>query len=149
MMMLYIIFVNSLTHSLTHSLHFLLWCYILYLWTHSLTHSLTPLSIMMLYIIFVTLLTPLSIMMLYIITWEATFSPSLAFFLFFYQLLIVHSISDIFYRTTMFCLGGVALRVFCPPGRAKQGSFALDAGVRALDFFDSFFDVNIKYFYLL
>ena len=38
--------------------------------------------------------------------------------------------------------GGVALRVYCPPGRAKQGTFALDAGVRALDFYDSFFEVS-------
>mmetsp|Transcript_12349 Transcript_12349/g.11966 ORF Transcript_12349/g.11966 Transcript_12349/m.11966 type:complete len:881 (-) Transcript_12349:131-2773(-) len=37
--------------------------------------------------------------------------------------------------------GGVALRVFCPPGRAQQGAFALDAGVRALDFYDDFFQV--------
>ena len=39
-------------------------------------------------------------------------------------------------------LGGVALRVFCPPGRANQGTFALDAGVRALDFYDDFFKVS-------
>lgn len=38
--------------------------------------------------------------------------------------------------------GGVALRVFCPPGRAAQGAFALDAGVRALDFYDDFFQVR-------
>lgn len=36
---------------------------------------------------------------------------------------------------------GVALRVFSPPGRAEHGKFALDAGARALDFFDSFFGV--------
>lgn len=37
--------------------------------------------------------------------------------------------------------GGVAIRVFSPPGRAEQGLFALDVGIRALDFFDSFFQV--------
>jgi aminopeptidase N len=37
--------------------------------------------------------------------------------------------------------GGVALRVFSPPGRAAQGAFALDAGIRALDFYDDFFKV--------
>ncbi len=36
---------------------------------------------------------------------------------------------------------GVSLRVYSPPGRAEQGRFALDAGVRALDFFDDFFKV--------
>ena len=37
--------------------------------------------------------------------------------------------------------GGVTLRVFSPPGRAAQCAFALDAGVRALDFYDDFFQV--------
>ena len=37
---------------------------------------------------------------------------------------------------------GVAIRIFSPPGRAEQGRFALDAGVRALDFYDSFFKVH-------
>ena len=36
---------------------------------------------------------------------------------------------------------GVQLRVFSPPGRSAQGQFALDAGVRALDFYDDFFQV--------
>jgi aminopeptidase N len=36
---------------------------------------------------------------------------------------------------------GVQLRVFSPPGRAAQGEFALDVGIRALDFFDEFFQV--------
>ena len=35
----------------------------------------------------------------------------------------------------------VAIRVFSPPGRAEQGKFALDCGVRALDFYDDFFQV--------
>ncbi len=33
----------------------------------------------------------------------------------------------------------MTIRVITPPGRAKQGMFALDVGVRALDFFDDFF----------
>lgn len=37
--------------------------------------------------------------------------------------------------------GGVALRVITPPGRASQGKFALDVGIRSLDFFDEFFQV--------
>jgi puromycin-sensitive aminopeptidase len=37
--------------------------------------------------------------------------------------------------------GGVQLRVFSPPGRAEQGKFALDVGIRSLDFFDDFFKV--------
>ncbi|RYY87618.1 hypothetical protein EON63_03825 [archaeon] len=37
--------------------------------------------------------------------------------------------------------GGVTLRVFSPPGRAEQGRFALDVGVRSLDFYDDFFKV--------
>jgi aminopeptidase N len=36
---------------------------------------------------------------------------------------------------------GVTLRVFSPPGRAAHGKFALDCGVRALDFYDEFFQV--------
>jgi puromycin-sensitive aminopeptidase len=36
---------------------------------------------------------------------------------------------------------GVQIRVFSPPGRAAQGNFALDVGIRALDFFDDFFNV--------
>jgi puromycin-sensitive aminopeptidase len=36
---------------------------------------------------------------------------------------------------------GVQLRVFSPPGRASQGKFALDAGIRALDYYDDFFQV--------
>eukprot|EP01035_Chromulina_nebulosa_P020946 gene20946-27148_t len=37
--------------------------------------------------------------------------------------------------------GGVVLRVITPPGRAKQGQFALDVGVKALDFYDDFFQI--------
>jgi len=37
--------------------------------------------------------------------------------------------------------GGVEIRVFSPPGRAEQGSFALDVAVRSLDFYDDFFQV--------
>eukprot|EP01034_Spumella_vulgaris_P022812 gene22812-28982_t len=36
---------------------------------------------------------------------------------------------------------GVNLRVFSPPGRAEQGKFALDVGIRSLDFFDGYFQV--------
>lgn len=36
---------------------------------------------------------------------------------------------------------GVGIRVFSPPGRASQGKFALDVGIRALDFYDNFFKV--------
>lgn len=36
---------------------------------------------------------------------------------------------------------GVTLRVFSPPGRAEQGRFALDTGIRALDFYDDYFQV--------
>jgi len=36
---------------------------------------------------------------------------------------------------------GVAIRIFSPPGRAEHGRFALDAGCRALDFYDDFFGV--------
>ena len=38
--------------------------------------------------------------------------------------------------------GGVMLRVFSPPGRALQGKFALDVGIRSLDFYDQFFKVS-------
>jgi puromycin-sensitive aminopeptidase len=38
---------------------------------------------------------------------------------------------------------GVKVRVFTTPGKKKQGKFALDCGVRALDFFESYF--GIKY----
>lgn len=34
---------------------------------------------------------------------------------------------------------GVTIRVFGPPGRAEQGQFALDTGLRALDFYDDYF----------
>ena len=37
---------------------------------------------------------------------------------------------------------GVQLRVFSPPGRAEQGNFALDVGIRSLDFYDDFFKVK-------
>ena len=36
---------------------------------------------------------------------------------------------------------GVAIRIFSPPGRAEHGRFALDAGCRALDFYDELFGV--------
>ena len=36
---------------------------------------------------------------------------------------------------------GVKINIYSPPGRAEQGRFALDAGVRALDFYDDFFGV--------
>lgn len=36
---------------------------------------------------------------------------------------------------------GVVIRVLSPPGRAEQGKFALDCGVRSLDFYDEFFNV--------
>lgn len=39
--------------------------------------------------------------------------------------------------------GGVSIRVFSPPGRAEQGLFALDVGIRSLDFYDSFFKVTL------
>lgn len=35
--------------------------------------------------------------------------------------------------------GGVQLAVFTPPGRGAEGEFALDVGIRSLDFFDDFF----------
>jgi aminopeptidase N len=37
---------------------------------------------------------------------------------------------------------GVSIRVFCPPGRAPQGYFALDAAQRALEFYNDFFSVK-------
>lgn len=36
---------------------------------------------------------------------------------------------------------GVTIRVFSPPGRAEEGRFALDVGIRSLDFYGSFFNV--------
>lgn len=36
---------------------------------------------------------------------------------------------------------GVSIRIFAPPGRAEHGKFALDAGVRALEFYNDFFEV--------
>jgi puromycin-sensitive aminopeptidase len=36
---------------------------------------------------------------------------------------------------------GVAINIYTPPGRASQGRFALDTGIRALDFYDDFFAV--------
>lgn len=38
---------------------------------------------------------------------------------------------------------GVLVRVFSPPGRASQGSFALEVGSRALDFYDDYFQVSL------
>jgi puromycin-sensitive aminopeptidase len=40
--------------------------------------------------------------------------------------------------------GGVMLRVFSPPGRASQGKFALDVGIRSLDFYDQYFNVRTR-----
>lgn len=37
--------------------------------------------------------------------------------------------------------GNVTIRIYSPPGRAEQGRFALDCGVRALDFYDEFFAI--------
>jgi puromycin-sensitive aminopeptidase len=37
---------------------------------------------------------------------------------------------------------GVAIRVFAPPGRAQNCQFALDCGIKALDFYDEFFQVH-------
>ena len=37
--------------------------------------------------------------------------------------------------------GGVMIRVMAPPGRGPQGQFALDVGIRSLDFYDAFFKV--------
>ncbi len=36
----------------------------------------------------------------------------------------------------------VAVRIFCPPGRAPQGQFALDAGIEALNFYNNFFGIE-------
>ena len=36
---------------------------------------------------------------------------------------------------------GVSIRIFSPPGRATHGNFALDAGKRALEFYNDFFGV--------
>ena len=36
---------------------------------------------------------------------------------------------------------GVHIAIYSPPGRASQGHFALNCGVKALDFYDDFFDV--------
>ena len=36
---------------------------------------------------------------------------------------------------------GVTIRIFSPPGQAERGRFALAAGVKALDFFDDYFQV--------
>lgn len=38
--------------------------------------------------------------------------------------------------------GGVSIRVYSPPGRAHQGVFALDVGIRSLDFYDNFFKAS-------
>jgi puromycin-sensitive aminopeptidase len=37
---------------------------------------------------------------------------------------------------------GVTIRIFSPPGRSSQGNFALDVGIRSLDFYDEFFHVH-------
>lgn len=42
--------------------------------------------------------------------------------------------------------GGVAIRVLSPPGRGPQGQFALDVGIRSLDFYDQFFKVSVCIF---
>ena len=39
--------------------------------------------------------------------------------------------------------GGVMIRVLSPPGRGPQGQFALDVGIRSLDFYDDFFKVSL------
>ena len=36
---------------------------------------------------------------------------------------------------------GVTIRVFTPPGRAEEGKFALDVGIKSLDFYDNFFQI--------
>jgi aminopeptidase N len=36
---------------------------------------------------------------------------------------------------------GVKISIYSPPGRADQGKFALDVGIKALDFYDDFFGV--------
>ena len=37
---------------------------------------------------------------------------------------------------------GVTIRVITPPGRGLQGKFALDVGIRSLEFYDDFFKVS-------
>jgi hypothetical protein len=37
---------------------------------------------------------------------------------------------------------GVTVRVLCPPGRAEQGRYALDVGIRSLDFYNDYFQVD-------
>jgi aminopeptidase N len=39
---------------------------------------------------------------------------------------------------------GVTIRVLSPPGRGPQGRFALDAGIRSLDFYDQYFKVSLS-----
>jgi puromycin-sensitive aminopeptidase len=36
---------------------------------------------------------------------------------------------------------GVVIRVYTPPGKAKQGLFSLDCAKKSLDYFDDFFDI--------
>jgi puromycin-sensitive aminopeptidase len=38
---------------------------------------------------------------------------------------------------------GVSIRVITPPGRGMQGKFALDVGIRSLEFYDDFFKVCV------
>ncbi len=40
-----------------------------------------------------------------------------------------------------FTKSGVSIRIFGPPGRAEQCAFALDCGVRCLEFYDDFFEI--------
>lgn len=44
--------------------------------------------------------------------------------------------------------GGVMLRVFSPPGRGPQGKFALDVGIRSLDFYDEYFQVKYIFYHM-
>lgn len=37
---------------------------------------------------------------------------------------------------------GVSIRCFTPPGRASEAYFALDIGVKCLDFYDNFFQIR-------
>lgn len=46
-----------------------------------------------------------------------------------------------FDHVTAVTKNGVTIRIFSPPGRGAEGLFALDCGVRALDFYDEFFKV--------
>jgi aminopeptidase N len=39
---------------------------------------------------------------------------------------------------------GVSIRVITPPGRGMQGKFALDVGIRSLEFYDDFFKVCVR-----